>query len=154
MTEPTHASSTRSDRGELSRRVALTLGLAVPTLAACGEGIADNPGADASPSCASTPSTRAPAGGLAATSDIPVGGGVVFCHQGVVVTQPSPGTFKGFTSTCTHQGCQVAEVTDTINCTCHGSKFSIADGAVENPPAPRPLPAEEIMVEGNSIRLA
>ena len=41
---------------------------------------------------------------------------------------------------CTHRGCLVATVADgTINCTCHGSKFSIDDGSVVNGPATSPL---------------
>ncbi|MGW0704393.1 Rieske (2Fe-2S) protein [Streptomyces sp. NPDC002643] len=92
---------------------------------------------------------------LARTADIPVGGGTIFKDQKVVVTQPEQGDFKAFSAVCTHQGCIVAKVSDeTINCACHGSRFTITDGAVERGPATRPLPAEEITVSGNSIRLA
>ena len=43
------------------------------------------------------------------------------------MTQPVAGTFKGFSATCTHQGCKVNEVAGgTINCPCHGSKFAVA----------------------------
>ncbi|MGV9454310.1 Rieske (2Fe-2S) protein [Streptomyces sp. NPDC003635] len=102
--------------------------------------------------------TDAPeAGGqeLTTTNDIPVGGGTIFKDEKVVVTQPEEGRFKAFSAICTHQQCIVANVEGgTINCTCHGSRFSITDGAVENPPATRPLPEEKITVEGNSIRLA
>ena len=48
-----------------------------------------------------------------------------------MVTQPTEGDFKGFSAVCTHQGCLVANVDGgTINCTCHGSQFSIEDGSV------------------------
>ncbi len=91
---------------------------------------------------------------LATTDEIPVGGGKIFKDEKVVVTQPEEGQFKAFSAICTHQQCIVANVEGgTINCTCHGSKYSITDGAVENPPATRPLPAEKIEVDGNSIRL-
>lgn len=97
----------------------------------------------------------APGAALAKTADIPVGGGKVFTDQKVVVTQPVAGTFKGFTTTCTHQGCTVAEVKNgTINCPCHGSMFKIADGSVAGGPAPSPLPAKEVKVTGDSITLA
>lgn len=100
--------------------------------------------------------TQAPAGTeLAKTSDVPPGGGVVLGDKGVVVVQPQQGTFKAFTSTCTHQGCTVANVQgETINCTCHGSKFNIADGSVAEGPATQPLAEKKIAVQGDSIQLA
>ncbi|MGW3288915.1 Rieske (2Fe-2S) protein [Streptomyces sp. NPDC001002] len=92
---------------------------------------------------------------LAKTTDIPVGGGKIFKDEKVVVTQPAKGDFKAFSAICTHQGCTVTKVADgTIDCPCHGSKFKIADGSVAGGPAPSPLPAEQIKVEGNSITLA
>ena len=73
---------------------------------------------------------RVGGGGLASTADIEVGGGTIFADEQVVVTQPSEGEFKAFTTTCTHQGCQVESVSDgSINCPCHGSSFSIEDGS-------------------------
>ncbi|MFF4273764.1 Rieske (2Fe-2S) protein [Streptomyces sp. NPDC001536] len=92
---------------------------------------------------------------LAKTSDIPVGGGTIFKDEKVVVTQPKEGEFKAFSNICTHQQCPVANVDGgTINCTCHGSKFSITDGSVENPPATQPLAEKQITVKGDSIQLA
>ena len=91
-------------------------------------------------------------GALAKTTDIPVGGGVVLDQQNIVITQPNAGTFKAFTATCTHQGCQVVEVKGgTINCPCHGSRFKIADGSVANGPAARPLREISITVNGTEI---
>jgi Rieske Fe-S protein len=92
---------------------------------------------------------------LAKTSDIPVGGGKILKDQKIVVTQPKKGEYKAFSAVCTHQGCTVGTIANgTIDCPCHGSKFNIADGSVAGGPAPKPLPAEQITVEGNSIRLA
>jgi Rieske Fe-S protein len=91
-------------------------------------------------------------GPLAKTTDVPVGGGVVLDQQNIVITQPKAGTFKAFTATCTHQGCQVVEVKGgTINCPCHGSRFKIADGSVANGPAARPLREIAITVNGSDI---
>lgn len=111
---------------------------------------------DSNNSSTSSPSAAASSGQeLAATSDIPVGGGKIFKEQKVVVTQPKKDEFKAFSAICTHLGCTVTSVSGgTINCPCHGSKYSIEDAAVEAGPAPRPLPAEKITVDGNSIRLA
>ncbi|MCU1625173.1 MAG: putative iron sulfur protein [Pseudonocardia sp.] len=92
---------------------------------------------------------------LASTSDIGVGAGAIFADKGVVVTQPAAGEFKAFSTTCTHQGCAVNAVTGgTINCPCHGSRFSITDGAPTAGPAKKPLPEKAITVDGESIRLA
>jgi len=94
----------------------------------------------------------APAGQLATTADIPVGGGKIISGANVVVTQPVANTFKGFSAVCTHQGCIVATIANgTIDCPCHGSKFSVKDGSVVNGPATSPLAPVAIKVEGTSI---
>lgn len=151
---------------QVSRRTVTGLasaGLSLPLLVACGgdgDTASDPGGGDGSagdtPSGSSPPSTGGGGGdALASTSDIEVGGGTVFGDQKVVVTQPSEGEFKAFTSTCTHQGCQVASVSDgQIHCPCHGSKFSIEDGEPEGGPATSPLKEVPISVEGDSIVLA
>lgn len=93
-------------------------------------------------------------GALANTSDIPVGGGKVFKDDKVVVTQPTSGEFRAFSAVCTHRGCTVGSVSGgTINCPCHGSKFSATDGAVQNGPATKALAAKSVKVEGNKIVL-
>ncbi|MGW9401623.1 Rieske (2Fe-2S) protein [Streptomyces sp. NPDC055642] len=126
------------------RTVLLTTG-AVALTAGCG-----SDGGDGGDSGTGTPGQE-----LAATSDVPVGGGTVFKDEKIVVTQPEEGDFKAFSAICTHQNCLVADVADgTVNCSCHGSRFRITDGSVERGPATGPLPAERITVEGNSIRLA
>ena len=92
------------------------------------------------------------AGALAATSQVPDGGGKIIDGVNIVITQPQSGLFRAFSAICTHEGCIVNSVSGgTINCPCHGSKFSIKDGSVVNGPAPSPLPAIAIKVEGTSI---
>ena len=100
--------------------------------------------------------TRVGAGtALGRAADVPVGGGKIYKDAAVVVTQPTKGKYKAFTATCTHTGCLVGEVADgTINCFCHGSKYSIKDGSVVAPPAPKPLAPKEITVAGGKIALA
>lgn len=134
-----------------TRRTILIATGAVALVAGCGE-YDDNgdTSSDVSPGQDASPGQE-----LATTGDIPVGGGKVFKDEEVVVTQPKDGEFKAFSAICTHQRCTVATVADgMINCACHGSKFSITDGSVANPPATRPLPEKKITVAGNSIRLA
>ncbi|KOV98040.1 iron-sulfur protein [Streptomyces sp. NRRL B-1140] len=128
---------------------------AAALVAACGGG-GDDSGSSSTGSPTGQETTGGPAGQVLANVDeIPVGGGKIFADEKVVVTQPEQGRFKAFSAICTHQRCTVGSVSDgTIDCPCHGSKFKIADGAVAHGPATRPLPAEQITVEGNSIRLA
>ncbi len=96
--------------------------------------------------------SAAPANQLATTAEVPVGGGKIISGPNVVLTQPVAGTFKGFSAVCTHQGCIVATIANgTIDCPCHGSKFSIKDGSVVGGPAPSPLPTVPITVQGTSI---
>ena len=92
------------------------------------------------------------ANALAATSQVPDGGGKIIDSERIVITQPQSGSFKAFTAICTHEGCFVSSVSNgTINCPCHGSKFSITDGSVVHGPAARPLASIAINVEGTSI---
>jgi Rieske Fe-S protein len=89
---------------------------------------------------------------LVPASDVPVGGGVILADEEVVITQPADGEFKAFSSTCTHQGCTVGSVSDgLIRCPCHGSRYFIEDGTVENGPATQPLPEVAVSLEGDQI---
>jgi len=113
------------------------------------------PSAPATGSAAAATGSAAGANGqvvLAKTADIPVGGGTVLTARKIVITQPQAGTFHAFTAICTHQGCIVNAVSGgTINCPCHGSEYSIVNGSVVRGPAPLPLAAVSILVQGTSI---
>jgi Rieske Fe-S protein len=110
--------------------------------------------AASAPASASSAAGGTAAGALTATSAIPVGGGKIFAAQTTVVTQPSAGEFKVFSAVCTHMGCIVNQIADgRIDCPCHGSEYSITDGAVLAGPAPKPLPAKPFKVTGDSIFL-
>jgi Rieske Fe-S protein len=96
---------------------------------------------------AQTEAPKAPTGPSVDTSDVPVGGGVVLKDADYVVTQPTKGDFKAFSKICTHKGCPVAEVTGAeILCKCHGSRYSIKDGSVTNPPANQGLKESKVTV--------
>ncbi|WP_436959013.1 Rieske (2Fe-2S) protein [Streptomyces sp. SudanB182_2057] len=143
----------RHSVGPDRRSVVAAVGAAglAAALTACGSGD-DSAGAGAATTGA------APEGGgtaLARTADIPEGGGKVFEDRGVVVTQPTAGTYKAFSAECTHQGCAVGSVANgTIVCPCHGSEFSAADGSVRKGPATKGLAPARITVSSDDIRLA
>jgi Rieske Fe-S protein len=91
---------------------------------------------------------------VAATADIPVGGGAVILKDNVVVTQPAAGEFKAFSTVCTHVGCLLARVANgTIDCPCHGSSFRISDGGVVAGPATRPLTPVPVTVANGMITM-
>ncbi|GAA6526740.1 Rieske (2Fe-2S) protein [Intrasporangium sp. DVR] len=89
-------------------------------------------------------------------SEIPVGGGKIFPAQKVVVTQPTAGTLKAFSTTCTHQGCAVTSVRDGhIICPCHGSAFDIESGTpTQDSQAKRPLEAKSVTVSGDTFTVS
>jgi Rieske Fe-S protein len=167
VTQEPHTDSLATRRGMLAG-VGL-VGLA-GAITACGAGGSSSSAAAATSAApaasaptgsqaSSSPGSSGSAGGVAAgaltgTSAIPVGGGKIFPSQLVVVTQPTAGQFKAFSATCTHMGCTVSQIADgRIDCPCHGSEYSITDGAVLRGPAPKPLPAKHIKVTGDSIFL-
>jgi nitrite reductase/ring-hydroxylating ferredoxin subunit len=130
------------------------LGVGVPLVAACGGG---DEGGDAGGS-GGTGTTAS--GAIGKASEVPVGGGKIFAGD-KVVTQPTEGDFKAFSAVCTHQGCVVAEIKgENIDCTCHGSQFSIVDGSNTRGPndtpagSVKPLPELKVTVKGGEISVA
>jgi Rieske Fe-S protein len=151
--------------GVISRRRAVAgvgaVGLA-GFIAACGtddggraeapESVDDEAPAAADPGEAGEEGDRASGDVLVGTADVPVGGGVILEDAEVVVTQPEDGEYRAFSALCTHERCLVTEVAEgQIRCACHGSRFFIEDGGVENGPAASPLPEVAITVEGDQI---
>jgi Rieske Fe-S protein len=149
---------------DLSRRAVLAgaCGTCAAAVAGCATYTTGRPAPAAAPGASVTaaPGTTAEddpgidSSGRVATTDIPVGGGKIFVDRDVVITQPTAGKFVAFSATCTHQGCSVSTITDTVNCPCHGSTFALADGAVVNGPATSPLAKKTIKVAGGQITLA
>ena len=112
---------------------------------------ASSSASSAAPAGSGSGAAAAPAA-LASTSDVPVGGGKILADKKIVITQPQSGAFHAFSAVCTHAGCTVGSVSDgTINCPCHGSRFSVVTGAVVNGPATSPLPPVNVKVQGTSI---
>lgn len=143
-----------TDIGKAGRRAVLGVvaATAVVSVAACQTYGQSSSGSGSNPDTGPTT--------LAAT-DVPVGGGKILQSEQIVVTQPVSGTFKAFSAVCTHRGCVVANVSGgTINCTCHGSQFAIADGAVVTAAAgftkdtQKPLPAKTVTANGDQLTVS
>jgi Rieske Fe-S protein len=144
----------------ISRRTVLGItvaGAAGLITAACG-------GGGSSSTATTAGSGKTSNGNLVATADVPVGSGVfvkdgkIIAEPGpqeqltAVVTQPTAGDFKAFTTTCTHMQCTVGTIKNgNIICPCHGSEYSIKDGSVTGGPAPKPLTTIDVKVDGDNV---
>lgn len=92
--------------------------------------------------------------GLVALADVPVGGAVKATTSdgdAVLVTQPTEGTVRCFSSVCTHQGCAVSPGEGTLACPCHGSVFDLDTGEPLEGPAPRALDAVAVEVRDGQV---
>jgi len=150
--------------GEASRRTVMSgivgVGVGVPLLAACGSddsessgggsgGGGDDGGTDGGGGGASA------SGAIGKTSEVPVGGAKIFKAEKVMVSQPSEGEFKAFSTVCTHQGCPITKLDgDEIECGCHGSRFMVTDGSVVNGPATKPLEELKATVKGDNLTVS
>lgn len=133
------------------------LAVGAGALAACGGPAAttSSPPQTSAASPGGTPATGGtgqPAGVKVAKADVPVGGGKLLPDDNLVVTQPTTGQFHAFSGTCTHQQCPLAAVRDgAIVCDCHGSKFSLTDGAPQTGPARSPLDTKTVTAQGEDL---
>jgi nitrite reductase/ring-hydroxylating ferredoxin subunit/uncharacterized membrane protein len=63
----------------------------------------------------------------------------------------------GLHDRCSHRGCSLGELGkldgETIECGCHGSRFSLRDGSVERGPATAPQPAYEVREQNGSVEI-
>lgn len=91
---------------------------------------------------------------VGSASAVGVGKAVRLTHGSttVIVSQPSSGEYKAFSTVCTHQGCQVqVQDSNRIVCPCHGSEFAVADGSVVQGPAETPLASYPVQVKGGKL---
>ena len=134
----------------VSRRTMLRGSVAVGVVAAAGLAAGCAKGSSGS---GGVPTT---AGATVAKADVPVGGGVVVeSGGGIVVVQPTAGSFAAYSSVCPHQGCTVNRITDgLIFCPCHGSTFKVSDGSVVQGPAQQGLTQLQARVEGDEVVVA
>lgn len=84
-------------------------------------------------------------------------GGAVKVTQGstkLIVVRSSASTYLAFSSTCTHNGCQVPvpNASGVIICPCHGSRFD-ATGKVTKGPARRDLSKATVVLQGSNLKI-
>lgn len=135
--------ATESSARVFSRRATLITGAVASgaLLASCAEGDSD---------------VTPPEGSveMGAASAVGVGKAAKLTHGSttVIVSQPSSGEYKAFSTVCTHQGCQVqVQDSNRIVCPCHGSEYAVADGSVVHGPAEEALTSYPVQVKGGKI---
>jgi Rieske Fe-S protein len=72
----------------------------------------------------------------------------------LIVVRSSASTYTAFSSTCTHNGCQVPvpNASGVIICPCHGSRYD-ATGKVTKGPARRDLPKAAVVLQGTNLKI-
>ena len=153
MTDVPAATSTTTVGPCTQRRTVL---LALPGIVML-PGIASACGMTQVPGPASTvqQTTTVPSTTVSA-AEIPVGTAkqVDAGGENVIVAQPTEGEFVAFSAVCTHQGGNVQVVEGLhLRCPLHGAEYDATDGRNTLPPAPRPLDAVPVTVQGDKLVL-
>lgn len=151
----------------LTRRTLITtggatvLGTGAVILAACAptppsrdpSAPSGGPQPQSPPSVVPVASPLPPGTELAKLSDIPVGGtsAVTVDGQDILLARPTDGAVVAFSAICTHQGCLVSAAGSEFDCSCHGSRFEAATGAVLEGPARRALDRIPVAISDASV---
>lgn len=150
-----------------TRRAVLAVGVAGAAgvaLAACGS--SDTATTESTPADTAQPDTSASADSgqtdtaasgsdAGPASQVAVGSAAIVKtadDAAFVVAQPEEGTFVAHSAVCTHQGCLCSRIEgqDAV-CPCHGSKFNVVTGDVEQGPATRPLASASVTVSDGNL---
>ncbi len=87
--------------------------------------------------------------------DVAAGQMRVFDVSGTKVSVANlDGHLYAFDDTCTHMGCSLGKGTlddTTVTCSCHGSQFDVASGAVLRGPAKQPVRTRLVRVDGGNL---
>jgi len=117
-------------------------------------GVTQSGSATQSSTSQSSSTSNVPAGFifLAALSQL-TGSDAYFSHPsfGPSILVKVGGTWKAFSSTCTHRPCTVGYNGSSINCPCHGATFNPSTGAVTGGPAPTRLAEYATLVANNNL---
>ena len=141
-----------------TRRTVLAVAGCGIALTACGgSGGSDSASGGGSGAKPKGPAGSTPGSALLALEEVPVGQAKTVRVEGgksVVVSRTGEAEVRGFSASCTHEGCLVRPDGGELNCPCHGSKFNAATGEVLQGPADDPLPEVPMKIEGGQVVLA
>ena len=74
-------------------------------------------------------------------------------HRDIVLINIE-GNFYALDNECPHAGCDLADGDldgTLLECDCHGSRFNVMTGAVQNPPADSPVKTYAVRIEGDNV---
>lgn len=130
----------------MERRTVIQLGVSALAIGALGSCSTNSPSTTSSPAPVQGP-VRIP------LSDIPLGGGTILATEQIIATQATAGEYRAFSAVCQHKQCLLDSIDNQdIVCPCHGSRYSIVDGAVVQGPTTKPLiPAASTTIEGSDL---
>ncbi len=169
---PRQTANTPDEQTTIGRRDVLSglggivvAGMTIPWLAACGSdasssGSGDQAGGSGGQTASGSfptvdEATTTAIGSAIAAGEIPVGGAKFFADAGIVITQPTQGSYVALSTTCTHQGHPIDRIGGgRLICSAHGSQFDPATGAAVVGPAQTDLPKKSVTVSGASVTLA
>lgn len=136
-----------------------TAASSAPTPAQPANGASNTPATTTQPAVTkSNTTTTAPAISgkvLANISSLAVGDGRKFTTpdtgEPAILIRGTDGSVKAFSTTCTHEGCDLSYVktAQALVCPCHGAQFSAQTGAVTRRPARLPLTSYKVQVDGS-----
>lgn len=141
--EPPPAARPARPCGALTRRAVLAGGVGVVTAAALASCSGDG-----------EPDFGASGDVLATLDEVPVDDVIVVTSSTdwpVALTRTDASTVVAVSGMCTHQRCALVPQDGDLYCNCHGAVFAVPGGEVIEGPAPRPLAAIEVTVDGQDV---
>jgi Rieske Fe-S protein len=94
---------------------------------------------------------------IAATSELPVGGTLVFHYpdesEPCLLLRTAPNAYVAFSQKCTHLACAVVpdQEAGRLHCPCHHGYFDAATGRPLAGPPRRPLPRITLRIKGQAV---
>ncbi|QQS00670.1 MAG: Rieske (2Fe-2S) protein [Austwickia sp.] len=146
-----------SRRSVLRAAATVTIaGVAVTVLGACGGQSGAGAGGQVTHQPDLSDSAKAAIAKAVKAGEVPVGKSKIFADAGVIVSQPTAGSYVALSTYCPHAGGHVSEVSSRgfLRCPLHGSEFDPATGEVKVGPSAKGLGVQKIKVDGDKVTSA